>query len=427
MKEPVREQISKQIKEDDGKISSAELEKEREILYWLSRLPLLGAVSIRKIQQHFGSLSVFYENLFETRKEDADEHTEHSDENTDHDANNIEEKSTGESFLERKCPFLSKRQRNGILAHRAQYGMCREELGMLWQSGMRFVIWKDEEYPEKLREIYDYPMWLFVRGRLPDPKYPVVAIVGARGCSEYGEHLAEGFASALALNGVQIVSGLAAGIDGAGHRGALRAGMPTFGVLGCGVNICYPPENFQIYEAMGRMGGILSEFGPDTQPKPAHFPMRNRIISGLADAILVVEARARSGSLITADLGMEQGREIFAIPGRITDHLSEGCNHLIQQGAHLASSPEDVLEYLGVKCRKKLIIHEKNVNGLAKKEKLVYSCLDFKPKHLDEIASQTGLGISECMGILLELELGGYVFRSANHYYGKKSDMWENG
>lgn len=393
--------------------------QEREVLYWLSKLVILGAVSIRKIFEHFGSLGVFYEILFEKRFSSACI--------SGIGANNIEEKSTVEAFLEKECPFLSKRQQMAILSHRANYETCKEEFEQLSERGMRFVIWCDEEYPEKLREIYDYPMGLFVRGKLPNSRQPVVAVVGARGCSEYGEQLAERFSMTLAENGVQIVSGLASGIDGASHRGALRAGKPTFGVLGCGVNICYPSENFRIYEEMGRTGGILSEFGPDTPPKAMNFPMRNRIISGMADAIVVVEARAKSGSLITADLGMEQGREIFALPGRVTDHLSEGCNHLIQQGAHLATSPEDVLEFLGVKYRKKLIIHEKNVNGLAKKEKLVYSCLDFKPKHLDQIVAQTGLGISDCMGILLELELGGYVFRSANHYYGKKSDMWENG
>ncbi|WP_432629467.1 DNA-processing protein DprA [Brotaphodocola sp.] len=393
--------------------------QEREVLYWLSKLVILGAVSIRKIFEHFGSLGVFYEILFEKRFSSACI--------SGIGANNIEEKSTVEAFLEKECPFLSKRQQMAILSHRANYETCKAEFEQLSERGMRFVIWCDEEYPEKLREIYDYPMGLFVRGKLPNSRQPVVAVVGARGCSEYGEQLAERFSMTLAENGVQIVSGLASGIDGASHRGALRAGKPTFGVLGCGVNICYPSENFRIYEEMGRTGGILSEFGPDTPPKAMNFPMRNRIISGMADAIVVVEARAKSGSLITADLGMEQGREIFALPGRVTDHLSEGCNHLIQQGAHLATSPEDVLEFLGVKYRKKLIIHEKNVNGLAKKEKLVYSCLDFKPKHLDQIVAQTGLGISDCMGILLELELGGYVFRSANHYYGKKSDMWENG
>lgn len=219
---------------------------------------------------------------------------------------------------------------------------------------------------------------------------------------------------------MQIISGLALGIDGAAHRGALRAGADTYGVLGCGVNICYPSAHYKLYGQMLTQGGIISEFPLDTGPLKMNFPMRNRIISGLSDAILVVEAKEKSGSLITAELGLDQGKEIFAVPGRITDHLSGGCNRLIQQGAHMAISPNDILEYLGVKCGKRLIIHEKNVNALAKPEKMVYACLDFKAKHLEKISDQCGMSISECMGILLELELQGYVFRTANHYYGKK-------
>ena len=219
---------------------------------------------------------------------------------------------------------------------------------------------------------------------------------------------------------VQIISGLALGIDGAAHQGALKAGEDTYGILGCGVNICYPSAHYKLYGQMLTHGSIISEFPLDSGPIPMHFPMRNRIISGLSDAVLVVEAKEKSGSLITAELGLEQGKEIFAVPGRITDHLSGGCNRLIQQGAHMAISPNDILEYLGVKCEKRLIIHEKNANALAKPEKMVYACLDFKAKHLEEISDRCRMSISECMGILLELELQGYVFRTANHYYGKK-------
>ena len=249
---------------------------------------------------------------------------------------------------------------------------------------------------------------------------PAVAVVGARGCSEYGSQLASAFAEMLAKERVQIISGLALGIDGAAHQGALKAGEDTYGILGCGVNICYPSAHYKLYGQMLTHGGIISEFPLDSGPIPMHFPMRNRIISGLSDAVLVVEAKEKSGSLITAELGLEQGKEIFAVPGRITDHLSGGCNRLIQQGAHMAISPNDILEYLGVKCEKRLIIHEKNANALAKPEKMVYACLDFKAKHLEEISDRCRMSISECMGILLELELQGYVFRTANHYYGKK-------
>lgn len=365
-------------------------EREKEYLYWLCRISCLGAVSIRKLYEYFCGFETIY---------------------------NIEETGL------REAGILNKNQIKSVIQQRVRLEEYRQELGEMSQKGIRFVTPFDMDYPKKLREIYDYPMGIFVKGRLPEERYPAVAIVGARGCSSYGEQLAEEFARTLAEERVQIISGMALGIDSAAHRGALRENRATFAVLGCGVDVCYPSSNYSLYEVMGRTGGILSEFPLRTAPKSCHFPMRNRIISGMSDAILVVEAKTRSGSLITAELGLEQGREIFAVPGRITDHLSTGCNQLIQQGAHMAISPNDILEYLGVKCQKELILHEKNINGLAKKEKMVYSCLDFKPRHLDHIMEACGLGISECMNILLELELGGYVFRSANHYYGKNCEM----
>ncbi|MCI9184423.1 MAG: DNA-protecting protein DprA [Lachnospiraceae bacterium] len=367
--------------------SAGAKEREKEYLYWLCKLALLGAVSIRKLYEYFRSFEAIY---------------------------NMEERGL------RKTGILNSRQLAALGSWHSHFSQCRQEYRGLGERKVRFVTPLDEDYPQRLREIYDYPMGLWVKGRLPEDCIPSVAIVGARGCSAYGGQLAREFARILAKGQVQVVSGLAMGIDGAAHEGALEAQGLTFAVLGCGVDICYPASHYGIFNAMEGSGGILSEFPLGRGPLPHHFPMRNRLISGLADAVLVVEAKAKSGSLITAEQGLEQGREVFAVPGRITDPLSIGCNRLIQQGAHMATSPGDILEYLGVKCRKVLILNEKNVNGLAKKEKMVYSCLDFTPKHLDEIIRSCGLGPGECMGTLLELELGGYVFRSANHYFGKK-------
>lgn len=366
---------------------SAALESEKEVLYWLCRSSFLGAVSIRKMGEYFGSYMSLY---------------------------NIEE------TVLRKAEILTEKQKDKLLLWKNQYSKCQKEYEILQKKEIRFVTPLDLEYPSRLLEIYDYPMGLFVEGDLPDDKTPSMAIVGARGCSSYGEQVAEMFAKVLAEEQVQIISGLAAGIDGAAHRGALLAGKATFGILGSGLNYCYPPENFQIYEQMKQTGGLISEFPLGEPPRARNFPMRNRIISGLADAVLVIEAKEKSGSLITAELGLEQGKEIFAVPGRVTDMMSAGCNKLIQQGASLVSSPGDILEYLGIKHRKTLILYEKNVNGLANKEKMVYSCLDFKPKHIDIIQNESGLILSECLSVLMELELGGYVYRSANHYYGKK-------
>lgn len=366
--------------------------REQQYLYWLCQIPAIGAVGIRKLKERFGSYETVYQSALY----------------------NIEEIQTAAAGI------LRKGQWETICEAVPRFEACEEELEQLAERGIRFLTSTDPEYPANLLEIHDYPVGLYLRGKFPERDRPCVAIVGSRSCSAYGEQIAEEFARMLSEKGVQIISGLAMGIDGAAHRGAIRGGTSTFGVLGCGVNICYPSANYKLYESMLQAGGIISEFPLNAKPAARNFPMRNRIISGMSDAILVVEAKEKSGSLITAELGLEQGREIFAVPGRITDRLSSGCNSLIQQGAHMAISPNDILEYLGVKCQKELIIHEKNVNGLAKKEKMLYSCLDFTPKHLDKIISESGFSITECMSTLMELELGGYVYRSGNHYYGKK-------
>lgn len=360
--------------------------QEKVYLYWLCQVPTLGAVTIRKLWEHYRSFAVLY---------------------------NIEETKMWETGL------LKKDQLIALRTWKQRFSECREDYERLKERGIRFLTPFDEEYPARLLELYDYPMGLYGKGRLPDEELPSVAIVGARGCSAYGRQIAETFARELSMENIQIISGLAEGIDGAAHRGALRAGRPTFGVLGCGLNICYPASNYRLFEAMAACGGILSEYPLGEQPVPKHFPMRNRIISGLADLVLVVEAKERSGSLITAEMGLEQGREVYAVPGRITDPLSAGCNRLIEQGAGMALSPESILYCLGLKRQKKSIVQEKNINGLAKKEKMVYSCLDLSPKHLDEIAELCQLDTGECMGILLNLVLAGYVVQTANHYYGK--------
>lgn len=360
--------------------------QEKVYLYWLCQVPTLGAVTIRNLWEYCRSFSAIY---------------------------NIEETELEQVGLLRTDQIAS------IKAWKGYFQQCMEDYQQLAERNIRFITPLDEEYPKRLLELYDYPMGLYVKGQLPKDHLSSVAIVGARGCSAYGRQIAEEFGRALAQEQVQVISGLASGIDGAAHKGALRTGNPTFGVLGCGVNICYPSSNYHLFEAMVDCGGVVSEFSPGEKPRPGHFPMRNRIISGLSDLVVVVEARERSGSLITAELGLEQGREVYAVPGRVTDALSMGCNRLIEQGAGVALSPGVILECLGLKHEKKLIVHEKNVNGLAKKEKMVYSCLDLNPKHLDEIASASGLDINECMGILFGLELAGYVVQAAGNYYGK--------
>ena len=279
----------------------------------------------------------------------------------------------------------------------------------------------DEDYPERLKNIPDPPENLYYRGRLPKRREPAVAIVGSRGPTAYGISMAEYFAQALASEGVGIISGMALGIDAAAHRGALKAeGGKTYAVLGTGINICYPARNFDIYDALvtGERGGILSEYNPDEPALSWHFPVRNLIISGLSDAVLVIEAREKSGSLITADQALEQGRDVLAVPGRITDPLSRGCNRLISSGAAIVTSPEDVMQILGLLCGGIMKMPEKNINILARNEKLVYSTLDLSPKHTQEIVQETGLPFQDVVGILLDLELRGYITQISSNYYG---------
>lgn len=288
----------------------------------------------------------------------------------------------------------------------------------LREQGINFISHQSRDFPERLKHIPDCPAGLFFRGRLPQDERPCVAIVGARQCSNYGRTLARELGGALAQAGVQIVSGLALGIDGTAQRAVWELGRDTYGVLGCGVDICYPRENFDLYCGIPRSGGVLSELPPGTQPLKIHFPMRNRLISGLADAVVVVEARERSGSLITADLALEQGREVYAVPGRVNDRLSAGCNRLIQQGAGLVPGISGLLEELGVKNAGDGKMRKEKLS-LAPEEELVYSNLDLLPKGLEELAALTALPVGRLAGILVRLQIAGLAAEISKNQYVK--------
>ncbi len=221
-----------------------------------------------------------------------------------------------------------------------------EENRKLMEKGVRFISRIDPEFPEKLKNIPDAPFAIYVKGKLPDPRVPSVAVIGARMCSDYGRYMARQFGQGLALSGVQVISGMARGVDGIAQSAAIGAKGVSFGILGCGVDICYPPENKNVYDALAATGGLISEYPPGTQPEARFFPMRNRIISALSDVLVVVEARQKSGTQITVDTALEQGKEVLAIPGRVTDRLSDGCNYLLSQGAGVALSVDDVLDRL---------------------------------------------------------------------------------
>lgn len=216
----------------------------------------------------------------------------------------------------------------------------------LRERGICLITEQEAAFPRRLKEIPDPPWAIYYAGKLPQADKKAVGLIGARDCSEYGRYMAGQFGAAFAKAGVQVISGMARGIDGIGQSAALKEGGYSLGVLGCGVDICYPRENQALYDALLAGGGVCSEYPPGVVPKSVQFPPRNRIISGLCDAVLVVEARERSGTLITVDMALEQGREVYALPGRATDPLSGGCNRLIRQGAGLVCTPEELLAEL---------------------------------------------------------------------------------
>lgn len=218
--------------------------------------------------------------------------------------------------------------------------------GRMRERGIFLVTENEPQFPERLSRIPDKPYVLYCTGKLPQEGKKAVALIGARDCTSYGRYMAEQFGAAFARAGVQVISGMARGIDGVGQSAALQEGGYSLGVLGCGVDFCYPRENRELYERLIGDGGVCSEYPPGTEPRALLFPPRNRIISGFCDAVLVVEARERSGTLITVDMALEQGRDVYALPGRATDPLSGGCNRLIRQGAGLVSSPEELLREL---------------------------------------------------------------------------------
>lgn len=288
-------------------------------------------------------------------------------------------------------------------------------------EGIRYIRKEDKDFPEKLLELHDCPKGIYVRGELPDPEKKTVAIVGARMCSAYGRATASYFARVLAAHDVQIISGLASGIDGAAHEGALLGGGKTFAVLAGGADICYPRGNINLYEQMRRQGGILSEEPCGMPPLARLFPKRNRIISILSDLVIVVEAKKKSGSLITADFAAEQGRDLLAVPGRLEDELSKGCNELIFQGAGIALSPERVLEIMGKSIEKSDNSETIVQNVLAREENMVYSCLSLHPQGLESLCKATGFSLTAVTEAVMLLQLRGMVKEVGRNRYVKFS------
>jgi len=302
------------------------------------------------------------------------------------------------------------------------------DLRWLDSTGVQLLPSTSADYPPLLRESPDAPAVLYVRGNLRSLSDPQLAMVGSRNPTAGGKSTAREFAAHFAHAGLTITSGLALGIDTASHEGALAGDGPTVAVLGCGLDQIYPPENRALAQRIAATGAVISEFPPGTEPLPACFPQRNRIIAGLSHGTLVVEAAQRSGSLITARLAGIAGRDVFAIPGSIHNPLARGCHQLIRQGAKLVERVEDVLCELNISLTAQLVastreephLPKEGAPQLDKEYKILLDALAFEPASVDSLIERTGMNSESIASMLLILELDGHV---APHPGGRYSRM----
>ena len=280
---------------------------------------------------------------------------------------------------------------------------------------IRFTYAGDEHFPDRLCDLQSPLYVLFYIGKLPVGR--TCSIIGARNCSEYGKKYALLVGENLAMGNMEVVSGMARGIDTYGMYGAFRNGGNVYAVLGSGVDICYPKENFEIYESIKQRGGIISEYPPGCRPLPWHFPHRNRIISGLSDCVAVIEARKKSGSLITVAYAHNEGKDIYALPGRVCDELSVGCNELIRDGAAvLFDGREIVFDMTGRQINKRFS-KAKLRKELGTDKYRIYEFLSMTPESVENVSINTGISSEIIRTHLLEMELSGYILEVASGYY----------
>ncbi len=297
------------------------------------------------------------------------------------------------------------------------------------KEGVKFIHQDSKDYPNKLRFIKYAPYSLYVKGNLPDPNLLSVGMVGARACSEYGRSQTIKFAKALALKNIQIISGLALGIDSISASSALSVGGKTFAVLGSGIDVIYPKENIELYyEIIMNDGGIISEYPVGTKPLAWQFPFRNRLISGLSDKVLIMEARKKSGTLVTASYALDQGKDIYCLPGKITDSLSDGCNKLIADGAGILLSPEYLLSDFREQIEKSRDINapediftneDLSPLDIESDAYKVYNLLSSEPISTEEIMQKTSLNPESISIILMDLEISGLIREVSKNYYVK--------
>lgn len=370
--------------------------EEKEFAYWLLSIPGIGEKTIRLLLSRFKRPGKVY---------------------------TASEAELSECLKEMQLTHVLERQRNWNL---------KEEYEKLDIKGIGVVFYGEKTYPKRLLEIPDAPYALFYRGSLPKEEALSVAVIGARECSGYGEFVAAQLGRYLGEQGIQVISGMARGIDGISQTAAMEAGGTSYGVLGSGVDVCYPKSNHRLYDRLIKQGGVLSAYVPGALPASGHFPPRNRIVSGLADALVVVEARGKSGTLITVDMALEQGKEVFVVPGRITDRLSDGCNRLLTQGAGVFLTPADFVSQLRELAAKKGIAEtddgesknedeiketviekqkKQNLLIISKELRPVYKQLEISPKTIEQILCKMPAGYHQGLvsAALMRLCMDGYA------------------
>jgi len=324
---------------------------------------------------------------------------------------------------------ISKEIANAITGFR-DWDKVKEELELIDKNKINIITYQDELYPAKLMNIYDRPPFLYVRGKL-NKNDVNIAVVGSRLASTYGKYTTERICRELALKGLTIVSGMARGIDSTAHRGALTVHGRTIAVLGSGLDVIYPPENKKLFAEIIENGAVISEFPLGTPPRSTNFPTRNRIISGMSYGVVIVEAGEKSGSLITARLALEQGREVFAVPGSIDAVGSRGTNKLIKQGAKLIENTDDILEEILPQVERTIVLKPHSIANskvIAAKSSEILSAVDQKiigfisgdRVHIDDLISSTGLSSADILSTLTTLELKGIVQQHPGKFFSKK-------
>jgi DNA processing protein len=346
-----------------------------EVKYWVgfNLMPGIGRVRFSQLINHFGTL----ENAWHA------------------------------SPAELKAAGLDQRTAQTVINLRAKISLDAE-MERLEQYRVKVLTWNDPAFPPRLKEIYDVPPVLYVRGELTAQDEWAIATVGTRRATIYGREVTEQIVSDLARSKITIVSGLARGIDSIAHRAALDAGGRTIAIFACGLDVVYPPENLKLAQAIMEHGALVSDYHLGAKPKPENFPRRNRIMSGLSLGVLVTEAGESSGALITANLALEQNREVFAVPGSVLSPVSRGTNRLIQDGAKLVRDANDILEELNLTVVPQQL-EMKELIPADETESLLLGQLGHEPTHIDEVCRQSRLPVSVVSSTLALMELKGMV------------------